>query len=201
MANHVSTFITIDATTDIIQHLKEKILINHVNNGFGFDANVSLSLFSMLYPEWPTENDEPIWPDRSYMLDNVATKWCFLEDCYVNNDDTFMELSFTSAWDAPEKLFYRFAEYVQNLIKSSTSKFEMELTAEDEAFLHLSGGYANRFGTEFICDHNCNFIHPDRDNYEDPSHYDLALEEFWDAVINYKIELVNECKQELKTYQ
>jgi hypothetical protein len=200
MANHVSTFITIDGTTDIIQHLKEKILINHVNNGFGLDVNVSLSLFSMLYPEWPTENAEPIWPDRSYMLDNVGAKWCFLEDCYVNNDDTIMELSFTSAWDTPEKLFYRFAEYVQNLINSSTSKFEMELTSEDEALLHLSGGYANRFGTEFICDHNCNFIHPDQDNYEDPSHYDLALEEFWDAVINYKIELVNECKQELITY-
>ena len=200
MANNVSTFITINATTDIIQHLKEKILITHVNDGFGFDSVVSLNLFSMVYPEWPTENDKPIWPDRSYMLENVGAKWCFLEDCYVSDDDTIMELSFTSAWNAPENMFYEFAEYVRNLIKSPTSEFEMELTAEDEAFLHLSGGYANRFGSEFICDYECNFIQPDQDDYEDSGHYDLALDEFWDSVINYKIELVNECKQELITH-
>ena len=200
MANHVSTFITVDATTDIIQHLKEKILTNCVHDGFGLDTNASLRLFSMLYPDWPTKNGEPDWPDRSYMLNNVGAKWCFLEDCYVNDDDTIMELSFTSAWDAPENLFYEFAEYVRNLIKSPISEFEMELAAEDEALLHLSGGFANRFGTEFICDYDCNFNRPDEGDYEETEHHDLALDEFWDAVINYKNELINECKQELITY-
>jgi len=197
MANHVTTNIVIQTTTDIITHL-----VNHINNGITDTTSYSdrenimtLNLFSMLYESWPTENGEPTWPTRTYMMDVVGSKWCFLSD--IEFDDDSLCLNLTSAWDAPNWFIYRLSDYINEKLVTDTSKFEMEITSEDEGYNHVSGGFANKNGCEFTCDYDPPFSYPDSDDYDDDGDFDIALDTFYQSVADHITILIHEAKLEL----
>ena len=200
MANHVTTAITINATTDIILYLKKVILTNVSNDATWNQTEnlTTLNLFSLLYKDWPTEDNAPSWPDRTYMMDNVGAKWCYLNDYYFT-DDT-IELYFESAWAAPESLIYHLTDHINDKFKFPDSEFEMQITAEDENYCHVSGGYANQFGCEFYCDHDTDFMYPDPDDFDSITEHDDAIEQFYEELQNHKMKLLLDAKEELKLY-
>ena len=201
MANHVSTFITINGPSDIILYLK-KFIVKDISNDMTWDGRINLStlnLYSLLYEDWPTEDNAPSWPDREYMMNNISAKWCYLNDYYFDTSDTIIELYFESAWDAPESLIYRLVDHINHKFKDS--EFEMNITSEDEGYNHVSGGYANQFGCEFYCDYNPPFEYPDPENYDDIEYdHDQALDDFYQEVEDHKMKLLIEAKEELKLY-
>ena len=81
--------------------------------------------------------------------------------------------------------------------------FEMEARSEDEAYLHVSGGYANHNGSEFICEDEDIPEYPDEDDFidnKDQYAYDEAVENFYDKISEIKDDLILECKQDLLIY-
>jgi len=79
----------------------------------------------------------------------------------------------------------------------------MEARSEDEAYLHVSGGYANQNGSEFIMEDDNLPEYPDEDDFEDNKDeyaYDEAVENFYDKISEIKDDLVLESKENLIIY-
>lgn len=200
MANHVYTIMCITSTPEVLKAFKDKIVSDQKQSD-NADKDSVLSkwydecyrladnLYELIYgEEYPEE------PDRDWMITNIGAKWCHLHDWQFDEDEII--LTFESAWDTPEELFYMIADYFQD----NSKEFEIELTSEDEALLHIAGGYANQFGSDFICEYDEDNIpkHPILDNYdEENEEYYEAEEQFYLDLADAKQKLVNLCKEDL----
>jgi hypothetical protein len=202
MANHVYTIMCITSTPEVLKAFKDKIVTEQKqtdNTDKDKDSvlpkwydecyRLADNLYELIYgEEYPEE------PDRDWMITNIGAKWCHLHDWQFDEDEII--LTFESAWDTPEELFYMIADYFQD----NSKEFEIELTSEDEALLHIAGGYANQFGSDFICEYDEDNIpkHPILDNYdEENEEYYEADEQFYLDLADAKQKLVNLCKEDL----
>ena len=192
MANNVYTVVSIEASKELIKNFVDKLFTPEVEKADWQKKSDLLdnNLYRLLYKDYPKEYS------REWMTENVGAKWCFVHDCQV--DDDLIDLTFDSAWYPPEELFHELADW---FIKRG--EFEMEARSEDEAYLHVSGGYANQNGSEFIMEDDDLPEYPDEDDFEDNKDqyaYDEAVENFYDKISEIKDDLILECKQDLILY-
>lgn len=200
MANHVYTIMCITSTPEVLKAFKDKIVTEQKQSDntdkdsvlpkwYDECYRLADNLYELIYgEEYPEE------PDRDWMITNIGAKWCHLHDWQFDEDEII--LTFESAWDTPEELFYMIADYFQD----NSKEFEIELTSEDEALLHIAGGYANQFGSDFICEYDEDKIpkHPILDNYdEETEEYYDAEEQFYLDLADAKQNLVDLCKEDL----
>lgn len=192
MANNVYTVVSIEASKEVLKNFADKIFTPEVEKADWQKKSDLLAnnLYRLLYKDYPKEYS------REWMTENVGAKWCFVHDWQV--DDDIIDLTFDSAWYPPEELFHELADW---FIKRG--EFEMEARSEDEAYLHVSGGYANQNGSEFIMEDDDLPEYPDEDDFEDSKDeyaYDEAVENFYDKISEIKDDLILECKQDLILY-
>ena len=192
MANNVYTVVSIEASKELIKNFVDKLFTPEVEKADWQKKSDLLdnNLYRLLYKDYPKEYS------REWMTENVGAKWCFVHDWQV--DDDMIDLTFDSAWYPPEELFHELADW---FIKRG--EFEMEARSEDEAYLHVSGGYANQNGSEFIMEDDDLPEYPDEDDFEDNKDqyaYDEAIENFYDKISEIKDDLISECKQDLILY-
>jgi hypothetical protein len=192
MANNVYTVVSIEASKEVLKNFADKIFTPEVEKADWQKKSDLLAnnLYRLLYKDYPKEYS------REWMTENVGAKWCFVHDWQV--DDDIIDLTFDSAWYPPEELFHELADW---FIKRG--EFEMEARSEDEAYLHVSGGYANQNGSEFIMEDDDLPEYPDEDDFEDNKDqyaYDEAVENFYDKISEIKDDLILECKQDLILY-
>jgi hypothetical protein len=187
MANNVYTLVSIESSKEILKNFADKLFTPDVEEA-DWQLKSSIiadNLYGLLYKDYPKDN-----LTRDWMTENVGAKWCFVHDWQV--DDDIIDLTFDSAWYPPDELFHKLAEYFKQF-----GEFEMEARSEDEAYLHVSGGYANHNGSEFICEDEDIPEYPDEDDFKDdkdPSAYDYAVENFYDKISEIKDNLILECK-------
>ena len=192
MANNVYTVVSIEASKEVLKNFADKIFTPEVEKADWQKKSDLLAnnLYRLLYKDYPKEYS------REWMTENVGAKWCFVHDWQVDED--IIDLTFDSAWYPPEELFHELADW---FIKRG--EFEMEARSEDEAYLHVSGGYANQNGSEFIMEDDDLPEYPDEDDFEDNKDqyaYDEAVENFYDKISEIKDDLILECKQDLILY-
>lgn len=192
MANNVYTVVSIEASKEVLKNFADKIFTPEVEKADWQKKSDLLAnnLYRLLYKDYPKEYS------RDWMTENIGAKWCFVHDWQV--DDDIIDLTFDSAWYPPEELFHELADW---FIKRG--EFEMEARSEDEAYLHVSGGYANQNGSEFIMEDDDLPEYPDEDDFEDNKDqyaYDEAVENFYDKISEIKDDLILECKQDLILY-
>jgi len=190
MANNVYTVVSIESSKKVIKNFVDKIFTPEVEKADWREKSDMLAdnLYGLLYKDYPKDN-----LTRDWMTENVGAKWCFIHDWQV--DDDIIDLTFDSAWYPPEELFHEIADWF-----TKRGEFEMEATSEDEAYLHVSGGYANQNGSDFICDDEDLPEYPDDEDFDTTEEYDEAVEKFYDTIADRKEDLVNECKQDLIVY-
>ena len=192
MANNVYTVVSIEASKEVLKNFADKIFTPEVEKADWQKKSDLLAnnLYRLLYKDYPKEYS------REWMTENVGAKWCFVHDWQV--DDDIIDLTFDSAWYPPEELFHEIADWF-----TKRGEFEMEARSEDEAYLHVSGGYANHNGSEFICEDEDIPEYPDEDDFidnKDQYAYDEAVDEFYDKISEIKDDLINECKEGLVVY-
>ncbi len=192
MANNVYTVVSIEASKEVLKNFVDKIFTAEVEKADWQKKSDLLAdnLYRLLYKDYPKEYS------RDWMTENVGAKWCFVHDWQI--DDDIIDLTFDSAWYPPEELFHEIADW---FIKRG--EFEMEARSEDEAYLHVSGGYANQNGSEFIMEDDNLPEYPDEDDFEDNEDeyaYDEAVDKFYDKISEIKDDLILECKQDLIVY-
>ena len=193
MANNVYTVVSIEASKELIKNFVDKLFTPEVEEADWQKKSDLLAdnLYGLLYKDYPKDN-----LTRDWMTENVGAKWCFVHDWQI--DDDIIDLTFDSAWYPPEELFHEIADW---FIKRG--EFEMEARSEDEAYLHVSGGYANQNGSEFIMEDDNLPEYPDEDDFEDNKDeyaYDEAVENFYDKISEIKDDLVLESKENLIIY-
>jgi len=189
MANNVYTVVSIEASKEVLKNFVDKIFTPEVEEANWQKKSDLLAdnLYRLLYKDYPKEYS------RDWMTENVGAKWCFIHDWQV--DDDIIDLTFDSAWYPPEELFYELADWF-----TKRGEFEMEARSEDEAYLHVSGGYANQNGSEFIMEDDDIPGYPDDEEYDSQEDHDEAVENFYDKISEIKDDLVLECKQDLILY-
>jgi len=193
MANNVYTVVSIEASKETLKNFTDKLFTPEVEKADWRQKSDLLAdnLYGLLYKDYPKDN-----LTRDWMTENVGAKWCFVHDWQV--DDDIIDLTFDSAWYPPDELFHKIADWF-----TKRGEFEMEARSEDEAYLHVSGGYANQNGSEFICEDDGLPEYPDEDDFEDNEDqyaYDEAVEKFYDKISEIKDDLILECKQGLIVY-
>jgi len=192
MANNVYTVVSIEASKEVLKNFADKIFTPEVEKADWQKKSDLLAnnLYRLLYKDYPKEYS------REWMTENVGAKWCFIHDWQVDAD--IIDLTFDSAWYPPEELFHELADWF-----TKRGEFEMEARSEDEAYLHVSGGYANQNGSEFIMEDDDLPEYPDDDDFEDNKDqyaYDEAVDNFYDKISEIKDDLILECKQDLILY-
>ena len=193
MANNVYTVVSIEASKEVLKNFTEKLFTSEVEEADwqSKSSMIADNLYGLLYKDYPKDN-----LTREWMTENVGAKWCFVHDWQV--DDDIIDLTFDSAWYPPDELFHEIADWF-----TKRGEFEMEARSEDEAYLHVSGGYANHNGSEFICEDEDIPEYPDEDDFidnKDQYAYDEAVDEFYDKISEIKDDLINECKEGLVVY-
>jgi len=82
-----------------------------------------------------------LYPDkedtRDYYIENLGAKWIYFDD--TERWETAIFISWTSAWDFPEKLFNKLTEYLQSEYKG----FLCKCTFEDEGFGFVGAAVSN----------------------------------------------------------
>ena len=190
MANNVYTTISIESSEKVIKEFVSKLFTPDVEDADWHQKSNILAdnLYSLLYSDYPKDH-----LTREWMIDNIGAKWCFVHDWQVDNE--IIDLTFDSAWYPPVDLFHRLAEYFTEF-----GEFEIEATSEDEAYCHVSGGYANQVGSEFFVEDDDIPEWPSEDDFDCTEAHDEALENFYDRISEIKENLVIECKEELILY-
>ena len=192
MANNVYTVMTIESTKKSIEKLTNLFHDEQIESADWMEKSTLLAnkIYKLIYPNFPED------PTRDWMTENLGAKWCFVHDWYYGED--YIDFTFDSAWYCPEELFHQLAEFVANTI---TDTFSMELRSEDEAYLHVSGGFASHIGSEIIVEDEFEKEYPDQDNekYKDNDQlYDEDLESFYDYIEELKDKLIEESRDILK---
>ena len=193
MANNVYTVVSIEASKEVLKIFADKLFTPEVEEADWQrkSSMIADNLYGLLYKDYPKDN-----LTRDWMTENIGAKWCFVHDWQV--DDDIIDLTFDSAWYPPEELFHEIADWF-----TKRGEFEMEARSEDEAYLHVSGGYANHNGSEFICEDEGIPEYPNEDDFidnKDKYAYDEAVENFYDKISEIKDDLILECKQDLLIY-
>jgi len=193
MANNVYTVVSIESSKKVIKNFVDKIFTPEVEEADWQKKSGLLAdnLYGLLYKDYPKDN-----LTREWMTENVGAKWCFVHDWQV--DDDIIDLTFDSAWYPPEELFHEIADWF-----AKRGEFEMEARSEDEAYLHVSGGYANQNGSEFIMEDENLPEYPNDEDFEDNEDeyaYDEAVDNFYNKISEIKDDLILECKQDLILY-
>jgi hypothetical protein len=193
MANNVYTVVSIESSKKVIKNFVDKIFTPEVEEADWQKKSDILAdnLYGLLYKDYPKDN-----LTREWMTENVGAKWCFIHDWQI--DDDIIDLTFDSAWYPPEELFHELADWF-----AKRGEFEMEARSEDEAYLHVSGGYANQNGSEFIMEDENLPEYPNDEDFEDNEDeyaYDEAVDNFYNKISEIKDDLILECKQDLILY-
>jgi len=190
MANNVYTVVSIESSKKVIKNFVDKIFTPEVEEADWQQKSDILAnnLYGLLYKDYPKDN-----LTRDWMIENVGAKWCFIHDWQL--DDDIIDLTFDSAWYPPEELFHELADWF-----AKRGEFEMEARSEDEAYLHVSGGYANQNGSEFIMEDDNLPEYPDDEDFDSQEDHDEAVENFYDKISEIKDDLILESKQDLILY-
>jgi hypothetical protein len=171
MANHVYALVEIEfANPKDITKFSEWL-------GHTFDENITFGerieaccniMLDNLYPDKEDTHE--------YFIENLGTKWIYFDD--VDQSETTMNISWTTAWSFPEKLFNKLTKYLQSEYKD----FTCSCTFEDEGFGFVGAIYMNSRGSDSI-----EYV-PSSDELSNSD-----SDEFIDDMISKKQDLLDAC--------
>ena len=189
MANHVYTSFNIIASAEVLQDFIDKVITDEAKAKTWPDqySIMTDNLFALLYADYKED------ATRDWMIDNIGAKWCWIHDWYADNE--YIQFTMQSAWSPPEIFFNKLSEYLMN----TEEEFELEVRSEDEYHIHVSGGFANQIGYEFICIDQGYPDAPNEDDFDDADSYEEAEQIYLDAIADTIQDLIDECKYCLKT--
>ena len=133
MANHVYAHIEIEfENSEDTAKFSQWIKHTPINELITWGERIELCCETMLCNLYPDKEDT-----RDFYIENLGAKWIYFAE--VEQWDTIMYISWTSAWDFPEKLFNKLTEYLQSEYKG----FICKCTFEDEGFGFVGAAVSN----------------------------------------------------------
>tara|TARA_B100000927_G_C16326238_1_gene413404 strand:+ start:148 stop:783 length:636 start_codon:yes stop_codon:yes gene_type:complete len=189
MANNVYTVITIESSKEAIEKITNLLHSDEIEKADWMEKSSLLAdkLYKLIYPNFP-EN-----PSREWMIENLGAKWCFVHDWSYGED--YIDLTFESAWHTPEELFHQLGDFINETIED---EYSMELRSEDEAYLHIAGGFATNDGSEVNIEDEYEISYPDSEDEKYKNNddlYDEDLNEFYDHINELKESLIEESRK------
>lgn len=180
MANHVYAYLEIDfKSQDDIESFSE--WIDYDPTALDYSSKLQTCCDSMLEQLYPDKEDT-----ASYYIDNLGAKWIYFDD--VDKSFATFTISWTTAWDFPEKLFNKLTEYLQ----SNYQDFTMSCTFEDEGFGFVGAAASNNLNSD------CEYYYPESELEEYRDEDDCLTDEFYEIIVEQKQVLLNEMLEFIK---
>ena len=133
---------------------------------------------------------EPVFgKDWKYDIDKVGSKWVIVEDCYFDEDSSY--INFCSAWSPADG----FLEELMKVVLGIDEEATMDFTGDEESDDFLFAGYGSKRGFHWIAEDD----NPERpweeECEEEGTDYDEAIDMFYDEVSSITDSLVMESKK------
>ncbi len=171
MANHVWQRVNI--------HSEEKEVHNKLEEWFG----------NLDYSDVRGTVEPVFGKDWKYDIDKVGSKWVIVEDCYFDEDSSY--INFCSAWNPADGFLEELMKTVLGIDEEAT----MDFTGDEESDDFLFAGYGSKKGFHWIMDDD----NPERpweeECEEEGIDYDEAIDMFYEEVSCITDSLVMESKK------
>ena len=133
---------------------------------------------------------EPVFgKDWKYDIDKVGSKWVIVEDCYFEEDSSY--INFCSAWSPADG----FLEELMKVVLGIDEEATMDFTGDEESDDFLFAGYGSKRGFHWITEDD----NPERpweeECEEEGLDYDACIDTFYDEVSCITDSLVMESKK------
>ena len=176
MANHVYTYVEIEfANPDDATKFSEWIKHDPTNEDITYGERIELCCETMLRNLYPTKEDT-----REYYIDNLGAKWIYFDD--VDQWDTTINITWTTAWEFPEKLFNKLTEYLQSEYKDFTCK----CTFDDEGYGFIGAAVSNDTWSDV------EYYEPIDELVEYRDEDDCLTDDFYEVVGDHKYNMLQE---------
>jgi hypothetical protein len=177
MANHVTSVLEIEFTSaeDAIR-FSEWTAHYPIDESITYGERIELCCETMLQNLYPDKEDT-----RDYYIENLGAKWIYFDD--TERWETTMFISWTTAWDFPEKLFNKLTEYLQSEYKG----FICKCTFEDEGFGFVGAAVSNDTWSDI------EYYEPIDELVEYRDEEDYLSDDFYEVIWQRKDEMLQEC--------
>lgn len=176
MANHVYAHLDIEFENhEDVTKFSNWLNYQSTNKDITYGERVELCCNTLLNNLYPDKEDT-----RVYYIENLGAKWIYFDD--VDIYDTTVNITWTTAWDFPEKLFNKLSEYLQSQYKN----FTCSCTFEDESFNFIGVAVANEKYLDW------EYYEPDNELKEYRDEDDCLTDEFFGIMIDRKDEMLRE---------
>ena len=180
MANHVYTqldieFINQQDTAKFSEWIGHTPPVKNTTFGERIETCCNIMLDN-LYPDKENTN--------AYYIENLGAKWIYFDD--VDQSETTMHISWTTAWDFPDKLFWKLSDFLR--IEYPGAKIQG--TFEDEGFGFVGACASNQQSR------NIEYFNPDEEFFEGAEYKDeddCFTDDFYNDIISKKQELLDTC--------
>lgn len=180
MANHVYAYLEIDFKNQAdIEDFSE--WIGYSSSTGNFNLKLQTCCDTMLQQLYPEKEDT-----AAYYIDNLGAKWIYFDD--VDKSVETFTISWTTAWDFPEKLFNKLTDHLQ----ATYTDFTMSCTFEDEGFGFVGAAASNKLNSD------CDYYYPESELEEYRDEDDCLTDEFYEIIVAQKQELLNEMLEFIK---
>lgn len=175
MANHVYSYFEITfKTEEDCNKFSEWIGLEPRDENITWPTHIEACCNTMMDNLYPEKEDT-----REWWIDNVGAKWMYFDDVDKSSELSVI-ISMTSAWDFPDKLFYKLSDFLRKQYQDVT----ITSTFEDEGFNFIGAAAANQ---QF---RDIEYFHPDLEEIQDEEGY--IPDEFYEEMVEKKDEILNE---------
>jgi len=177
MANHLKSMVEVHANEETIKYLDE--LLERANDG-------EVTTFAQTFYN-DVEVAESGGVMNSWSLDNVGSKWTYLDDIIDYGNFTL-----TSAWYPPIKFFI----HLYNMLVDKDPEVSIEVQYEDEGYSPIGALVIKKDldGTPCIWVEEDDMDNPTEDMDWDDEDYDRVQMEFMESIYERQQELLRECR-------
>jgi hypothetical protein len=177
MANHVTSVLEIEFTSAEDALRFSEWTAHYPNDeSITYGERIELCCETMLQNLYPDKEDT-----RDYYIENLGAKWIYFDD--TERWETTMFISWTTAWDFPEKLFNKLTEYLQSEYKG----FICKCTFEDEGFGFVGAAVSNDTWSDI------EYYEPIDELVEYRDEEDYLSDDFYEVIWQRKDEMLQEC--------
>ena len=175
MANHVYTYVEIEFANQEDSAKFSEWIGNTIDENITYGERIEASCNIMLDNLYPDKEDT-----REYYLDHLGAKWIYFDD--VDQYDTTVNITWTTAWTFPEKLFNKLTEYLQSEYKGFTFK----CTFEDEGYSFIGAAVATDEWSDI------EYYEPIDELVEYRDEDDCLTDDFYEVVGDHKYNMLQE---------
>ena len=175
MANHVYTQLEIEFENQEDSAKFSEWIGNTIDENITWTARIEACCNIMLDNLYPDKEDI-----RAYSIENLGATWIYFYD--GDQSETTMNISWSTAWSFPDKLFNKLTEYLQSEYKG----FTCTCTFEDEGYNFIGAAVATDEWSDI------EYYEPIEELAEYRDEDDCLTDDFYEVVGDHKYNMLQE---------